>query len=1403
MGSPDEHHGRAALMTGTDRSTDRSVNRSNDRSNDGSLSAAEINAAGSAMVAAQPLDIFGCTLAGTHLVEASAGTGKTWAICGLVLRLLIERQLAVQEVLVVTFTKAATAELRDRVRSRIAQTLARLRGTGGTAGRGSTDGTDGTGGMGGMGGMGSTGGHAGDDPFVEQLLNAERARGMSDIDMALRLDLALQSFDEAAIFTIHGFCQRALTDAALSAAEPLQQTLQDDLSELRLQVVHDFWRRHLSTDAAPPGLAAHCLARRDTPQSHAELLQRRMAKPLALLRWPADIDNTAGPDVAELAQAHEDAGLCWQQERGAVLQAVQQAWPGLNKTRFKDSTLNACVTLWDKLLNQTNPLAESGDDKGDYRLWLLTPDSLEPTKTSGAKPITPHPFFGLAEQLLTLRGPAQTAVARQRLRLLRSLLTEGPVAMQQAQKEARVWGYDDLLFKLRQRLYGDGGPALVQGLRGRFQAALIDEFQDTDPLQFDIFQRLFMHAGDSPQDATPLFLVGDPKQAIYSFRNADLHTYLNARGSASQHHSLAHNQRSVPRLVGALNALFGNNPRAFLLPGLDYRAVEVGDKPRAVLFDADGEAAPLQLWGLPHAVEAVAVAAEALTAATAATAVPEVDAGTEAAADRQPWPKAEARLRAAAATAAEIAQLLARAARGDLRLGDRPVAAADIAVLVRSHAQGALVRQALARLNVVAVELSQASVFKSLEAEELQRVLAAVLQPQREPLVRAALATELLGWDAAAIQTLADDDTLLLRQVQALSQLRTSWSQRGVGVMLRQLTAQFGVTARLLARADGERRLTNLRHLGELLQQAAADRASGPSNAQALLRWLTERRADGGSDREAAQLRLESDRNLVQIITIHKSKGLEYPFVFCPFLWDGHLGGSRRSAGMQEWFDEEAQCTVLDLRGLDKKDESGPAIAQAQRKAASAENLRLVYVALTRAVQRCYVVVGPYTSGKNRSTEESAGSPLQWLIRTPQGEQVAQGQQPPQGQPPPTGGLPQQDEQPPTAEPGPKARSTGRTERTQRSTPAAEQASVWLAFAQANAESVSWAPLRQAAGVPMPSARPAPDSISAWPTPPPVPGAWRMGSYSSLSQGAAGAPAANATEPLAADHDTRLLPAEPSAADADAATTTSDAATPDILAFPRGAAAGECLHAVFENIDFCDPDTWPAATAHALAALPQATPPLRPLLSAQVQRMLGDVLNTRLWPTAHPGLALATITPAQRLVELEFTLPAPHLQAGTLTALLRRAGYPVPELGFGALRGYLRGFIDLVFEHEGRYFVLDWKSNHLGDTAAHYAAPRLQAAMDHQGYHLQYLLYTVALHRWLGQRLAGYDFEQHFGGVLYLFVRGVRPAWADASGAPCGVFAHRPTLALVRALSALLEGTEPLAKVEQAAVDAA
>ncbi|PCE27304.1 exodeoxyribonuclease V subunit beta [Burkholderia ubonensis] len=1220
------------------------------------------------------LDVFACPLDGVNQIEASAGTGKTWNICALYVRLLLEKDLGADQILVVTFTKAATAELHERIRGRLAQ-LAHALDTGDDGG----------------------------DPFITRLVDTTLGDGgVLDAETAAkRIRRALRAFDQAAIHTIHAFCQRALQEAPFAAAMPFAFEMQADDAALRFELAADFWRTRVEPMAARwPGFAAWLVESGAGPAALDAQLARRLKKPLAALRW----DGVVEPDeTAEAAAAacFAEAARMWAAERDALDTLLRAAQPALNQRSHKPEAIADALDAWAAHFAQADATAALPK----AALKLTRTALAKATKKGGATP--EHPFFEIADALDAAVAAAEAVQRARWLALIAAWLDEAPRELAERKRTRRIVSFDDLLANLYHALHEH--PWLADTLRARYPAALIDEFQDTDPLQFAIFDRIFAPGG-------PLFLVGDPKQAIYSFRAADLHTYLAARARASACYTLAVNQRSTPAIVDACNRFFLSNPRAFVLDGLDYYPVRAGTRVRAPLADETdaGPAGDFRIWTLPDGDDV--------------------------------WLKRDAQAYAAQACAAEIARLMRGARDGRVRLGDTPLSPGDIAVLVQTHKQGSLVKRELARWGIGSVELAQASVFSTGDAEQLERVLAAIDAPGDLRRLRAALASDWFGLDADALWRMeqggddapgtdaAANGADAMSWVERFSRYRLVWRERGFAVMWRTFTRELRIAERLMAGADGERRVTDVNHLAELTQA----RASAQPGIAPTLRWLAAQRLDGGG--EDAQLRLESDRNLVQIVTVHKSKGLEYAIVFCPFLNDGALREPFASGlpDAREYHDEAGDAVLH--YGCD--DEAAEHAARQALREQAAERARLVYVALTRAVYRCYLVAGPYLS--SRSTRESRRSVLNWLVAGSGWSFDAWLDEPPDDA-------------------------------------ALEQA--WRALADG---SLSVAPL------PVPARRErlaaghdANEALAARLASRLLRDAWRMASFSSLTASMAREEAGVAAVPeddLRPDHDA-LAALTP---DDDPGDAGLEAAPPDddILVFPRGAAAGECLHRLFELSDFTDAGSWHAAALGALHDRPvEAEPELGERLPAMMARLVDDVVRTELVP----GMRLADLDPARRLNEMGFLFAAPSLDLTALRRLLVAHGYPDVALEASVLAGYIKGFIDMIVEHDGRFWIVDWKSNHLGTTPDAYGPRALEAAMADHAYHLQALLYTVALHRYLRGRLRDYDYDTHIAGYLYLFVRGVRPGWRSGGG-PAGVHARRPARELVDALDRMMEG---------------
>lgn len=1107
------------------------------------------------------LDPFEIPLAGAYLIEANAGTGKTFTITTLYVRLLLERELQVGQILVVTYTNAATAELRRKLRARVGEALAALR--------------------------------AGGDPTestLAELVRRRRAAGRVAEDCQ-RLQAALYAFDDAAIFTIHGFCQRVLQEHAFETGMPFDVELLGDERLLVEEVLRDFWGRELY--AAPAELV--------------HFLNGRHVGPTTLT------------PLARLAAAHP--GL-----------RVLPARPQVN--------LPAAIA------------AGAGVD-----------DAL-----------------GLRLQQLEIDLVAQT-----------------PPELRRRKEERNAQSFDDLLQRVDDALAGSGGPDLAAQIRARFPAALIDEFQDTDPVQYRIFDALYRRGGT-------LYLIGDPKQAIYAFRGADVFAYMRAKQDVGEHvYTLETNRRSSPALVRAVNTLFAGARAPFVFDGIPFLPSAAAADAKDALGGAAAGRAPLRMLFVPRPVDAKAKQMKS------------TDLG---------WLHR--------AVAGEIVRLL----DADTRIRDKRVAPGDVAVLCRTNEQTRDMQAALSDLGVPSVLHGDASVFDTVDAEAVERVIRAVADPSDDAAIAAALVTRIVGLTGDALAAARRDEQQWEQWVARFQSWHELWRSSGFPAAFRAVLDGCGAPRRILAQPGGERCLTNVLHLGELLQTAALDARRGPL---ALVEWLRRMQADDTARAEAvaesAQIRLESDAFALKLVTIHKSKGLQYPVVVCPFLWGGMLLHANDKKRIRFHDPEDDDRLSLDL-GSAQHD----AHLELATREALAENLRLLYVALTRAEQLCIAVWGQF--------RECQCSPLGYLLHQP--ADVAQ-----------------------------EALREATMQRIKR----LSDGEMRRDLERLAANSAGAVEVIDLSDEPAPHFHPPDGGVRALRLQTmshDVRQRWRMASFSALASMESALP-----EPAEEGVDRDEM--------ADSVPATE--ALPAVRGFPRGRRIGNLVHKLFESIDFVERD--PAVLrAHAVRLLPAYGVELQ--WTDTLCDAVADVLDTPLTATA-PPLTLRQIAANRRLTELEFVFPvalaADEAAAGTVSAVRLGdvfaahgapwlAGYAerVRRLPFGPLSGYLKGYVDLVFAHGERWYIVDYKTNDLGGRAEDYRRPRLLAEMERHHYLLQYHLYAVALHRYLTQRLRGYDYERHFGGVLYLFVRGMAPAHEPG----CGIFRDRPSPALIGALSDLL-----------------
>ena len=1204
--------------------------------------------------AATPLD---APLAGGLVIEASAGTGKTYALTTVAARAVVEAALPMDRMLVVTFTVAAAGELRHRLRRTLTAAAAAIGG-------------------------------AGDDDQAVDLVERWQREGVPRGVAEQRLAGAIRDLDRACVTTIHGFCQRLLTDFAFDGNTPFGFEVAGDDRPAVAAAVRDFWR---SLAEAPPAMLQHAAVSGFTLAELTPWAERRHAKAGLEIRGAGP--GTEAIDAATTAwqRAFEQAGDAWLAGRDDLASAIGKlSWRKNSVPKMKRhfGDLERAFATGDA---GALSLADAG---------YFGAAQLERILIKGQR-LPPLPLLQRFDEL----GAAAKGLEAQLDAWLRCQYRDLLDAVRRTLRD-NAWrdrrlGFNALLAEAARALEGSDGAVLAAQLRERFPLALIDEFQDTDALQADIFRRIY-HASAGADEATGgLVTVGDPKQSIYAFRGADVFAYLRtsrAAGTATRLR-LDTNHRSTPGLVRAVNALFAGR-RPFLLPALPFEPV----RPRSTASEQPAAAEadrPLQLRLLS------------------------VGEGEER------LDKAQCEQRSAEDAAGEIATLLRR---GGTELLGRPPTGGDIAVLVRTRAQGAAMARALRNLGVQSVQAEDASVFATAQAEQIEWLLDALAALDRGEAaaheagqrLRTALAGDAFGLDLAELAALVDDDAAWSAWQQRARQWAGIWRQGGVAALLRHLLFAppvFGA-ATLLRAATGVRQLTNHLHLAELLQQAESAEHLSPA---AVVEWLAARREAPAE--EATQLRLESDEDLVRIVTVHRSKGLEFPVVFCPFVWYRRRQ-ARRDAPTAEYHDDTLPelPEVLDLQPDD-------AARRRQRVEDYAEELRLFYVAVTRARKRCVVawMLAP----------DAGEAPLAWLLHGRRGD-----------------------------DPAVAVKSTrqhvaqlGEPEWEAEVRRFAEDAE-GIAVAAPETKEDGGAPLASAAAPPAPTAR----RFSRQLRP-----RRQMTSYSALlAEAGAATTAAEHVEVERADHDQR---AEQQTADPDLDAQGREG----FFAFPRGRRAGDCLHELFEHSGE-PPAEFAERCERALA---------RRGLDAGWAEVAGAmVANARATPLAPAsagarGFRLAEVV--RSVAEMEFHLPAAGLDRGSLGRCLAEAGYEDPFAGLGAgedIHGFLHGYVDLVAEHGGRWYVVDYKSNWLGNGVDAYGRDAVAAAMRRGGYRLQYLLYLVALHRHLRLRLPGYDYETHIGGAYYLFVRGMRPerpghaVWFDAPPRRC-----------IAAIDACLAGT--------------
>ncbi len=1236
----------------------------------------------------QNLDAATIKLSGKHLIEASAGTGKTYNITRIYLRLLLERELTVEQILLMTFTKDATQELRGRIDAFIRLALSDW-----------------------------------DVLCEEDGYFASLNKRIEQPKREFLLKRALLFLDEAAIFTIHGFCQRVLNQYAFTSGLPFNANMAANSSEITLQVCQDWYRSLAKSDHESFMLLASFWS---TPDSFLSSFSKAIGHTSTLS--VVDVKSIEAEFIALVRLAAQSLTTNNDLlENGLIL--VKK---GADQDKRREELSQLKIWL-ESIISKELSLLDVGEGK------VKMPDGFFDGKRYARSTYKAElldafaPVKAVKEQIKKIANNINKAKAFAIVQLGIYQIRQQVI---EQKKALNLLDFDDLINTLADCLQSDDSNdgdskekkshLLAKQLLAQYPVALIDEFQDTDPKQFGILQSIYY--GDNAKQANAgLFLIGDPKQAIYGFRGGDIFAYLNARNGCDHHWLMDTNWRSTPQMIAGYNQLF------------TYKGVSYEDKESLIEGSANQQNESVFGFGIPYLP--VLAGKKTTGSAQAQQVIPDSDKalqfihftndespdGTKPQSDKI---SQGSRPMLANWCANEIVTLLSpKEATKDQTGTATTVKPKDIAILVRDGAEARDMKHALQQAGLDSVFLSdRANLFHSQQAKQLLGLLKGVLLPENERLFVAALSCGLLGFDAKKLHQLQQDEMAYQTLKFAFVDYRTQWQRQGF------ITMAINLMHNLLdvPQHNKDRCLTNVLHLFEILQAASVRLSQG----QELLHWF-EQQCNLETNDVEAELRLESDGDLIRLITQHGSKGLEYPYVFIPFACrhKDPLKFGNKSVSYLEYHNAQGElCLSLDGSKEAKK---------AMSNEAYAESIRLLYVAITRAERRCYVLccafdayhLSPLGKTLQFQEQESIIKPLQLLKASAE-------------------------------------HAIGIREISLDCSPSMDDEVALnqqdLALRGNETQGFANATVSKFIGK--------------------IERDWWLSSFTAISRNIRHAGVSNP------DRDTDTVASQVGALNTGVTPDGSEHDDREQICFKlaKGAHTGNLLHDVLEQTDFSEPD-WQESLEKPLLAYGElsansASDKGTAFTSDELIHWLEQIIRAPFIASNHTELGcLADIAINRTLRESEFYFPMQGEGTNALANLLtdhrnsaerltsdgtsmntnvgvnsgkskilnNTLKYPVMLPSYKKLSGMMHGFIDLIFEYQGKYYLCDYKSSHLGDSFQDYQFTALLDNVEKNYYDLQYLIYSLALHRYLKQTLVDYDVNEHFGGVYYLYLRGM------------------------------------------------
>jgi len=1179
----------------------------------------------------KPIDIFNLNPSSRVLIEASAGTGKTFTIAGLFARFIAEGRCKADELLVVTFTKAATKELKARIYERLRNCRELLSDTN----------------------------QPDPDKYGKDFLQS-----FKDNRKALeRIQKAIANFDEVTISTIHGFCQSVLNEYLLLSRIPVKWELEEN-NLLLEEIVKDYWRRFVGdcNDSAYDELLFEFFSKiAESPEKLFKLVDSIISNPHAVIEPDRRTLCEPEPFFKEILSVKDRIKVIWEKDKEEIYRELVES----NLSGFTQRNLNKWSSDIDGIVWTNNP--DYINSKYLDKFCASYQDNPDNYKKGGRQHFFDREFYKLCDRLLILSESLEEAKTAFLLEILESVQKE-----YEAKRETRsTFSYDDLLNVMAKSLNGPNGNYFAEILRNKFPVALVDEFQDTDPVQYEIFSSIYQKKDKS----VSLIMIGDPKQAIYEFRGADVFAYMQARNDADKESrfTLHYNYRSNPGVINSVNKLFSNKKDALILDNFYFSDAGHGNVEKRLLQNGK-EIPPMQLIINRHEEERF-------------------------------QNKSQLRKAIYRDVSRRIALLIKDGADELLTIDDKPLEAGDITVLVNSHKEGDNIKDQLKKLHIRSVKISRQNVFSSPEAYRIQLLLEGVTDSGNTNAIRKLMMSGFRGLNLSEFPD--GDDEKLNILLEELDFFRIRMMNDGFYPAFRWLLFEKKGLSMISELDHTDRVISNIFQIAELCNRAEQKHSFQP---EGLLRWLSKKRKEETITRDEDQLRLENDSELVKIITIHNSKGLSYPVVFAPFLWNTTQMKTELPVSYHRKKEYE-YARVLNysyFQSTQKKVALREALIEK-----TAEEVRKSYVAITRAryanfiywgvtQDTCYSGLGAILSGREK---------LEPYFNS--GVNLKNG----------TGDL------------HPHYYSSCLEE-----------------LSETHPDLFSLSVLNDQL---LDKAEPAKVE----------PGVFRSKSFDAIHRLKPGKSLFSFSSLMLRESDSVYKP------DYDEWTTgivrdePVDISQPfSLFQFPRGAVAGTIIHKVFESQIFGDKEK---------AKLPETVEKLLNVnrldqkWSACLLKMIEDVNQTALPASEDDVIYLSKLGEEDQLSEMEFQLKSNEPDPHDLIKLIRNGSFKLKERKSN-IQSFMKGFIDLIVWQNDKAYIIDYKSNYLGDEFNDYKTEKLLEEMKDKSYDIQYHFYTLALSKYLEKRIPGYDYAKHFGGVFYLFVRGIHP------GGKTGIYFHKP-----------------------------